>query len=120
VPSFCLLLKALCGAQVGMNIRAYLHCVYYKVKTRIRGEKCHTLRSRHAGVCIYIVAILFLLCSLKHISLILNLKNTWQENMGYLIHFFFFLLFSGGHLSTHCFRYLKHLSIFFNIFSFHE
>ena len=30
--------------------------------------------------------------------------------MGYLLHLFF----SGGHLSTHCFRYLGHLSIFFS------
>ena len=37
--------------------------------------------------------------------------------MGYLIHFFL-LFFSGGHLITHCFRYLRHLSIF-QYFSFY-
>ena len=30
--------KSLCGAQVGINMRTYLHCIYCKVKTRIRGE----------------------------------------------------------------------------------
>ena len=52
--------------------------------------------------------ILILLCSLKTY---LSFK-TWKqllESRGYLIHIFF----SGGHLSTHCFRYLEHLSIFF-------
>ena len=38
--------KSLCGAQVGMNMKTYLYCIYCKVKTRIQGEKCHTLRSR--------------------------------------------------------------------------
>ena len=45
--------KTLCGAQVGMNMKTYLHCIYCKVKTRIQGEKCHTLRSRCACVWIY-------------------------------------------------------------------
>ena len=27
--------KRLCGAQVGMNMRTYLHYIYYKVKMRI-------------------------------------------------------------------------------------
>ena len=35
--------------------------------------------------------------------------------MGYLIH----LSFSDRHLSTHCFRYLGHLSIFSSSFFFH-
>ena len=60
----------------------------------------------------YMVANLILLCSLKHISLIWNLKIPLQENMGYLIHLFF----SGGHISTHCFQYLGHLSIFSILF----
>ena len=50
LPTF----KSLCGAQVGMNMETYLHCIYCKVKTRIRGEKCHTLRSRCACGWIYI------------------------------------------------------------------
>ena len=45
--------KNLCGAQVGMNVRTYLYCIYNKVKTRIQGEKCHTLRSRCACVWIW-------------------------------------------------------------------
>ena len=61
--------KSLCGAQIGINIRTYLHCIYCKVKTRILGEKCHTLRSRCACVWnMYMVANIILLCSLKHIS----------------------------------------------------
>ena len=60
---------------------------------------------------VYMVANLILLCSLK-------LRKLLQENMGYLIHLFLSsLFFSSGHLSTHCFRYLGHLSIF-SILSF--
>ena len=44
------------------------------------------------------------------------METTLQENMGYLIHLFFFFL--GGHLSIHCFKYLGHLSIFSHFFSF--
>ena len=42
---FILHLSSLCGAQVGINKLAYLHCVYCKVKTRIQGEECHNPRS---------------------------------------------------------------------------
>ena len=55
--------------------------------------------------------ILILLCSLKaYLSF-----ETWKhllENRGYLIHLSFSSLFLGGHLSTHYFKYLGHLSIF--------
>jgi hypothetical protein len=57
---------------------------------------------------IFMVANLILLYSFKTYLSFLNLKITLQENMGYLIHLFF----SGRHQSTHCFRYLGHLSIF--------
>ena len=54
---------------------------------------------------------------LKNISLLWNLETFLWENRGYLIHLFFSFL--GGHLSTHCFRYLGHLSIFFlNLYFF--
>ena len=36
--------------QVGVNNIAYLYCICCKVKLRIQGEKCHTLRSRCACV----------------------------------------------------------------------
>ena len=49
---------------------------------------------------------------LENISL-LNLERILQENRGYLFISFFF---SCRHLSTHCFRYLGHLSIFLNSF----
>jgi hypothetical protein len=32
------------------NVKTYLYCIYCKVKTRIQGEKCHTIRSRCACV----------------------------------------------------------------------
>ena len=60
------------------------------------------------------VANLILLCSLKTY---LSFK-TWKhllESRGYLIHLFF----SGGHLSTHCFQYLRHYCVhFFSFFYF--
>ena len=119
LPSLYLLLKSLCGPQVGINMWTYLHCIYCKVKTRIQGEKCHTLRSRCACVWkIFMVANVILLCSLKHISLVWNLKILCKKTWAIL---FIFLLFLDGHLSTHCFRYLGHLSIFsylFFLFSF--
>ena len=62
----------------------------------------------------YMWLILILLCCLKtYLSF-----ETWKhllESRGYLIHLFLFL---GGHLSTHCFRYLRHLSIFFSTLFF--
>jgi len=59
--------KSLCGAQAGINVKTYLHCIYCRVKTRIQGERCHTLRSRYACVWnMYMVANRILLCSLKH------------------------------------------------------
>ena len=51
---FILHLSSLCGAQVGINKIAYLHCVYCKVKTRIQGEECHNPRSRCASVWKYV------------------------------------------------------------------
>ena len=54
------------------------------------------------------VANLILFCSLKTY---LSFK-TWKhllENRGYLIH----LLFLGGHLSIHCFQYLRHFCVHF-------
>jgi hypothetical protein len=127
----CLLLptlKSLCAVQVGMKVKSYLHCIYCKVNTRIQGEKCHTLRSRYACVWnIYMVAILILLCSLNHASLVWNLENTFAREHGlsfsFLLFFFFFSSFSffhSRHLSTHCFRYLGHLSIFLILFFLHS
>ena len=63
--------KSLCGAQVGMNMKTYLHCIYCKVKIRIQ-EKNVILLYQDVHVCgyIYMVANLILLCFLKHISLV--------------------------------------------------
>ena len=50
--------------------KAYLQCIYCKVKQWIQREMSHTIKSRYACVCgymrwIYMVANLILLCSLK-------------------------------------------------------
>jgi hypothetical protein len=92
-------------------------CIAYIVKS-IQGskEKDVILLDQDVHVCgIYMVAILILLCSLKHVSLVWNLENTIAREHG-LSFFFIFLFFHGGHLSTHCFRFLRHLSIFSILF----
>ena len=45
--------------------RAYFQCIYCKVKQRIQREMNHTIKSRCACVCGYMVVNLILLCSLK-------------------------------------------------------
>jgi hypothetical protein len=55
---------------------------------------------------------LILLLLLENIPPFWNLEIILQENMGYLIHLSFPFLFLGRHRSTHCFKYLRHLSIF--------
>jgi hypothetical protein len=45
--------------------RAYLQCIYCKVKPRIQREMSHTIKSRRACVWIYVMANLILLCCLK-------------------------------------------------------
>ena len=79
-------------------------------------ELSHIIKSRCACVWMYMVDIcmvvnLILLCSLKT-YLSFDLEIFFQENKGYLIH----LYFLGGHLSTHCLRYLGHLFIFSQLF----
>ena len=92
--------------------RAYLQCIYCKVKQWIQRELSQTIKLRCACVWniwwIYMVANPKSTLLLKNLSLFWNMEIILQENRGYLIHLFF----SGGHLSTHCFRYLRHLSIF--------
>jgi hypothetical protein len=56
------------------------------------------------------VAKLILLCSLKEISL-LKFGNIIVREQG------LFFIFSGRHLSTHCFQYLRHFCVYF-FFSF--
>ena len=97
IAQWCILLcsplpttNSLCGAQVEINVVAYLCCIYCKVKTWTRGAKYHTLRSRCACVWIFSGYMVDLEKSnstilLEYISL-LNLK-TWLENMSYLIFF---------------------------------
>jgi hypothetical protein len=122
----CLLLptlKSLYGSQVGMEVKTYLHCIYCKVNTGIK-EKRVILLDKDVHVCeIYMVAALILLCSLNHISLVWYLENTFAREHGLSFLFIFSLILSffyGGHLSTHCFRYLEHLSIFSILFFLHS
>ena len=94
--------------------KAYLQCIYCKVKLWIQRELSHTIKSRCADVWIYMVANLILLCSLKtYLSF-----ETWKQFCKRTRAILFISFFSGGHLSTHCFRYLGHLSIFLNFFFF--
>ena len=101
-----------------MYEKAYLRYIYCKVKQWIQRELSHTIKSRCAYVWnmvnINIVASLILLCSLKtYLSF-----ETWKhllESRGYLIHF---ILFLGGHLSTHCFNILDTCQFFQFSFSF--
>ena len=73
------------------KVRAYLQCIYCKVKPWIQRELSHTIKM---GMCvdvwwIYMVANLILVCSLKtYLSF-----ETWKhllESRGYFIHLFFF------------------------------
>ena len=68
---FFLLLKSLCGAQVGKVSRHT--CIAYFAKS-INGsmEKNIIQSNQDVQVCGYIEAILILLCSLKHISLFIE------------------------------------------------
>ena len=92
---------------------AYLHCIYCKVKQRIK-ESWVIQSNQDVHVCGYMYGgNLILLCSLKT-YLSFDLEIFLQDNKSYLIHLFFL----GGHLSTHCFQYLGHLSIFSILFLF--
>jgi hypothetical protein len=72
--------------------RAYLQCIYCKVKQCIQRELSHTMKSRYAYVWIYggyiWWLILILLCSLRTYLSFEFLKYL-LESRGYLIHLFF-------------------------------
>ena len=95
---FYLLIKSLCGAQVGKVSRHT--CIAYFAKSNNGSREKNMIRSNQdVRVCVYKVAILILLCSLKYFSLFMEiLKKPFCENMGYLLflsssffmsHFFF-------------------------------
>ena len=94
-------------------------CTTYIVKSNLGFKESWVIQSNqdvHVWMYgIYMVANLILLCSLKTY----HSFETWKhllDNRGYLILLFFFFL--GRHLSTHCFKYLGHLSIFFQLLFF--
>ena len=64
---------------------------------------------------IYMVDILILLCSLKTSLSFESWKYFCKRTRAIL---FIFLLFLGGHLSTHCFQYLEHFCVHFFLFFF--
>ena len=106
---------------IGRNKTREHTCNAYIVKSNNGSieKKCHTIKSRCACVWntwwIYMVANLILLCCLTHISL-LKLGNIFCKRIGAIfIHLSFF---SGGHLSTQCFKYSGHLCVHF--FSFFQ
>jgi hypothetical protein len=107
--------KSLCGADVGINMKTYLHCIYCKVKTRIWGEKCHTLILGCACVWNIYGGYPNYTMLLKTCLSCLKLGKLLLESMGYLSSFFFLWRASEYLL----FSYLGHLSIFFNTFSFY-
>ena len=100
--------------------RTYLQCIYCKVKQWIQRELSQTIKSRCACVWIYIwwiymVANLILLCSLKTYLSFETWKHFCKRTWAIL---FISLSFSGRHLNTHCFKYLKHFCVHFFLFSF--
>jgi hypothetical protein len=111
IKMLCLLLPTSMWGFIGREkARAYLQCIYCKVKQWIQRELSHTIKSRYACVCniwwICMVANPNSTLLLENISPFWNLETIAREQ-GLSIH-----LFLGGHLSTHCFRYLRYLSIF--------
>jgi hypothetical protein len=95
--------------------RAYLQCIYCKVKPRIQRKMSHIIKSRCACVWMYVVDIWWnpnSILLLENISL-LKPENIFAREQGL---FYSSLFFSGGHLSTHCFQYFRHLSIFLVLF----
>ena len=95
----------------------YLQCIYCKVKPQIQRELSHTIKSRCACVWMYMVDIymmakLILLCSLET-YLSWNLETFAREQGLSYSSIFLFFFFSGGHLSTHCFKYLGHFYVHF-------
>ena len=87
---FFLLLKSLCGAQVG---KVWRHtCIAYFAKSNNGSMEKNIIQSNQdVQVCGYIEAILILLCSLKHISLFIEtLKKPFVRTWAI---FFFFPFF---------------------------
>jgi hypothetical protein len=51
------------------------------------------------------------------ICMVANLIISWTRVI-FIHRFFSFDFFSGGHLSTYCFKYFEHISVYFFCFSF--
>ena len=92
---FYLLIKSLCGAQVGKVSRHT--CIAYFAKSNNGSMKKNIIQSNQdVQVCGYIVAILILLCSLKHFSLFMEiLKKTFLLEHGLSLFFYVSLFLSS-------------------------
>ena len=90
---------SLCGAQVGMNIRTYLHCIYCKVKTRTK-EKNVILLDQDVHVCGYVYGGQPNSTMLLETYLSCYMEILLQEIMGYLSFFSFFRQASKYPLSS--------------------
>ena len=108
---FFLLLKSLCGAQVGKISRHT--CIAYFAKSNNGSMEKNIIQSNQdVQVCGYKVAILILLCSLKHFSLFMEILNKpFCENMGYLLFLSSFFLHVSLFLSS-IFFYDSLMSLF--------
>jgi len=93
---FYLLIKSLCGAQVGKVSRHT--CIAYFAKSNNGSMKKNIIQSNQdVQVCGYEESILILFCSLKLISLFIQtLKKPFCENMGYLLFLSFFSFFNDS------------------------
>ena len=107
---FFLLLKRLCGAQVG---KVWRHtCIAYFAKSNNGSMENIIQSNQDVQVCGYIDAILILLCSLKHFSLFMViLMKPFCENMGYLLFLSSFFLHVSLFLSS-IFFYDSLMSLF--------
>ena len=91
---FFLLLKSLCGAQVGKPWR-HTFIAYFAKSNNGSREKNIIRSNQDVWVCGYKVAILILLCSLKHFSLFIEtLKRPFVRTWAIFYSFLFFSFFS--------------------------
>ena len=114
---FFLLLKRLCGAQVG---KVWRHtCIAYFAKSNNGSMENIIQSNQDVQMCGYIDAILILLCSLKHFSLFIEtLKRPFVRTWAIFYSFLFFSFFSC--LTFSFIIFLMIASCFFSLQNFSE
>jgi hypothetical protein len=114
--------KSLCGAQVGWKWKHT--CIVYIVKSKQGSKEKDVIILIKMCMCveyIYMVAIIILLCSLKHVSLVWNLENTFAREHGLsFLSFFFFLSFFMAGIWVPIVLDFLHVCPFFNTFLLHS